>query len=130
MSDKDTVGADWRSFVEAVAAKTMEAVAAKTSNPGKPCEMVDHPDHYTRGPKVDMTEPAQSFFAGLAHDAAKRLYVTIECIEVIRHIRDMRLATAMKYVWRVAFGGKPGTDDAEDIRKAIFYLNDWLENRV
>lgn len=50
----------------------------------------------------------------------------VECIEVIRHIADMRLATAVKYIWRVAFGGK--ANDREDIEKAIWYLNDWLGN--
>lgn len=52
----------------------------------------------------------------------------IECIHVIRWIKDMRLATAVKYIWRVAFGGKE--NDREDIEKAIWYLKDWLANPV
>lgn len=52
------------------------------------------------------------------------------CIEVIRWIKDPRLFTAMKYIWRVAFGGKNGVDPKEDIKKAIWYLNDYLENDV
>lgn len=52
----------------------------------------------------------------------------IECIQVIRHVRDMRLANAMKYTWRVAFGGKG--NDREDIKKAIWYLQDWLDNPI
>lgn len=66
-------------------------------------DMVNHPPHYTRGPGI-------------------------ECIQVVRHIRDMRLANAVKYTWRVAFGGK--NDNAEDIKKAIWYLNDYLENPI
>jgi Protein of unknwon function (DUF3310) len=93
-------------------------------------DMVNHPPHYVRGPKVDMTEPAKSFAVGLAHDVAKKLWVTIECIEVIRWIKDPRLFSAMKYIWRVAFGGKAGADDRQDIQKAIWYLNDWLDNEV
>ena len=73
-------------------------------------DMVNHPQHYTRGPVV-IRGP---------------LGYRIECIEVIRHIADMRLANAMKYIWRVAFGGK--ANDREDIEKAIWYLQDWLNN--
>ena len=76
-------------------------------------DMVNHPPHYTRGPLIS------------SRGKAVRV---IECIEVIRHITDFRLATALKYVWRVAFGGKD--NDHEDIRKAIWYLNDYLDNRV
>lgn len=75
-------------------------------------DMVNHPGHYTRGPSVWIEE------------SHTRLH--IECIEVIRHITDMRLANAMKYIWRVAFGGKD--NDEQDIEKAIWYLRDWLDN--
>jgi Protein of unknwon function (DUF3310) len=75
-------------------------------------DMVNHPPHYTRGPKIDGR--------------------VIECIEVIRWILDGRLYTAMKYIWRVAFGGKTSDpqNDREDIGKAIWYLQDWLDNPV
>jgi hypothetical protein len=54
----------------------------------------------------------------------------------MRHIKDPRLATALRYLWRVAFGGKKdpkftGTQreqDEIDIGKAVWYLQDWLEN--
>lgn len=72
-----------------------------------------NPQHYKRGPTLKC-QPEQ-------HTSRK-----LECIEVIRHITDFRLATAMKYIWRVAFGGK--NNDCEDIEKAIWYLNDWLGN--
>ena len=52
--------------------------------------------------------------------------IVVECIDVIRAIADYRLAAAMKYIWRVAFGGK--ANDREDILKAIWYLNDWLNH--
>jgi hypothetical protein len=52
----------------------------------------------------------------------------VEAIDVIRHIGDSRLAAAQKYLWRVAFGGKE--NDRQDIKKAIWYLNDWLAHDV
>lgn len=77
-----------------------------------PVDMVNHPPHYTRGPVI---------YWGT-------IQMNIECIQVIRHIKDVRLATAVKYIWRVAFGGKE--NDRQDIEKAIFYLNDWLDNPI
>lgn len=74
--------------------------------------MVNSPAHYTRGPRID----------GSTTGGPR----VLECIEVIRHIHDMRLANAVKYIWRVAFGGK--ANDREDIEKAIWYLRDWLNN--
>lgn len=82
--------------------------------------MVNHPEHYTRGPSIEL--PAGKARSWNANYPDRRL--TLECIQVIRHIRDMRLANAMKYIWRVAFGGK--ANDREDIKKAIWYLQDWL----
>lgn len=66
-----------------------------------------NPQHYKRGPLVRG--------------------VRVEAIDVIREITDTRLGNAMKYVWRVGYGGK--ANDQEDIRKAIWYLNDYLKNR-
>jgi Protein of unknwon function (DUF3310) len=83
-------------------------------------DMVNHPPHYERGPEIDV----------LARDSSNVELILVKrmlsCIEVIRFIKDMRLATAMKYIWRVSFGGKE--NDREDIRKAIWYLQDWLNN--
>jgi hypothetical protein len=82
-------------------------------------DMVNHPPHYTRGPEVE----------GAVMDGGGNLIPyrhVIECIAVTRRIRDFRLATAMKYIWRVGFGGKE--DDREDIQKAVWYLRDWLEH--
>ena len=88
------------------------------------------PPHFKRGPeiKVDIT----SVISQGAHSIQR----VVNCIEVMRHIKDPRLATAFKYVWRVAFGGKrePGETrsqreiDVRDIESAIWYLQDWIDN--
>lgn len=75
-----------------------------------------NPVHYRRGPKIEVT-------VGLTS-----IERTVECIEVCRGISDFRLANAVKYLWRVGFGGKMGEDEKQDVRKAIWYLNDFLEN--
>jgi hypothetical protein len=85
-------------------------------SPTEPVDMVNHPPHYTRGPKIKVLQQG-------SWEPVERV---IECIEVIRGIKDGRLFTAMKYIWRVAFGGKD--NDREDIRKSIWYLQDWLDN--
>jgi hypothetical protein len=94
-------------------------------------DMVNHPPHYMRGPDVLVKEELNRDGTGgkwtrPTMELGRKLYVNIECIEVIRHITDYRLGTAIKYIWRVAFGGK--ADDTEDIQKAITYLKDWLEH--
>lgn len=67
-----------------------------------------NPQHYKRGPVIE-GRPT-------------------EAIEVIRHVRDARLANAFRYLWRVAFGGK--WNNREDIQKAIWYLQDWLDHPI
>lgn len=74
---------------------------------------VNHPLHYTRGPLVNYIGPE-----------GRPEKLQLEALDVIRWIQDPRLANAVKYIWRVSFGGKH--DDEEDIEKAIFYLRDWL----
>jgi hypothetical protein len=81
-------------------------------------DMVAHPPHYTRGPRL-MLHLSDRW-------SGQTIYHALECIEVIRHIPDMRLANAMKYIWRVAFGGKE--HDRQDIEKARWYLQDWLDH--
>lgn len=63
-------------------------------------DMVNHPPHYTNGPKMG----------------------ELECIEV-RHWLPSDLADAFKYVWRA--GKKDPTKFVEDLDKAYFYLEDW-----
>jgi len=70
-----------------------------------------NPQHYKNGPIIKT--PFQPDYH-------------IEAIEVIRYINDPRLANAVKYIWRVAFGGK--SNDTVDIQKAIWYLTDWLNH--
>lgn len=85
-------------------------------------DMVNHPPHYERGPWIDVD------FNGDDFTGPSKIGRVVQHIECFRYIKDPRLATAFKYLWRVAFGGKK--NDREDIEKAIFYLNDWLDNPV
>lgn len=48
----------------------------------------------------------------------------IECIDIVRH-QSFNLGCAMKYIWRADHKGKP----LEDLRKAIFYLEDEIKRR-
>lgn len=88
----------------------------------KPPDMVNHPPHYERGPVIHR-EVKELVMVGEGIAG-----IPVQHIECFRHIKDPRLATAFKYVWRVAFGGK--SDNREDIKKAIFYLQDYLDNPV
>ena len=72
-----------------------------------------NPPHYRRGPKLKI---------------ADGVWKMVECIDVVRAIPDYRLANAIRYIWRVAFGGK--WNNNEDIRKAVWYLNDFLDNPI
>ena len=45
----------------------------------------------------------------------------LEAIEVCEHL-PFNLGNAMKYLWRVGFGGKEGSDCSDDLRKAIWYI--------
>lgn len=57
------------------------------------------------------------------------LHVQVDCIDVFREFDDPRLATALKYIWRVGLaGGKPDSDPMRDIRSAIWYLEDYVHN--
>jgi hypothetical protein len=49
----------------------------------------------------------------------------IECIEVTRHFK-FNLGNAIKYIWRADFKAQP----IEDLRKAIWYLQDEITQRV
>lgn len=106
-------------------------------------DMVNHPVHYTRGPKIvctrcpDCPHMGHTFACWDLDCACHRAgheppdERILECIEVVRHIKDPRLFTAMKYIWRVAFGGKgDGSKNHEDIAKAIWYLRDYLDHEV
>ena len=63
-------------------------------------DMVNHPTHYTSHPSG------------------------IEAIEVTRHM-NFNLGNAMKYLWRA--GIKDESKTIEDLRKAVFYINDEIK---
>lgn len=48
----------------------------------------------------------------------------IECIDVVRHL-SFNIGNVIKYCWRADFKGSP----IEDLKKAIFYLQDEIKNR-
>ena len=66
-------------------------------------DMVNHPNHYTSDPSG------------------------VECIEVVRH-RNFNIGNAIKYLWRAGLKKEEGLEDRqkhiEDLKKAIFYLQD------
>lgn len=64
--------------------------------PGILHEAVNHPAHYTQHPSG------------------------VECIEVTRWM-NFNLGNAIKYIWRA---GLKGGVNLDDLRKAIWYLND------
>ncbi|QNN99749.1 hypothetical protein PBI_ROPE_91 [Mycobacterium phage Rope] len=84
------------------------------------------PPHYQRGPRVFLSD----------YETAE--FYDIQCIDVFRYMQDPRLATAFKYIWRVAFGGKAEPwdsrtqeeRDARDIKSAIWYLEDYVANPI
>lgn len=61
-------------------------------------DMVNHPPHYT------------------AHPSG------VECIQITRHM-NFNAGNALKYLWRSDL-----KNGEQDIKKAIWYLNDWLTN--
>lgn len=66
-------------------------------------EMVIHPKHYNSHPSG------------------------IECIEIVRH-HNFNTGNAIKYLWRCGLKEEEGKDimdkTIEDLRKAIFYIQD------
>lgn len=63
-------------------------------------DMVNHPTHYTSDPSG------------------------IECIQITRH-RNFNIGNAIKYLWRA--GLKNEDKDIEDLKKAVFYINDEIK---
>lgn len=45
----------------------------------------------------------------------------VECIQITRH-RNFNVGNAFKYLWRA--GLKDGNSSVQDLRKAIFYIED------
>lgn len=63
-------------------------------------EAVNHPSHYNADPSG------------------------IECIEIVRH-RNFNIGNAIKYLWRA--GLKDGNKDVQDLKKAIWYIEDEIK---
>ena len=63
-------------------------------------DMVNHPAHYTSDPSG------------------------VECIDIVRH-RNYNIGNAIKYLWRA--GLKNEDKHIEDLKKAIFYINDEIK---
>lgn len=61
-----------------------------------------------------------------SHYTTQALSCPVKCQDIRRHL-PQAVADAFKYVWR--FGSKGTPQDAEtDIRKAVWYLDDFLEH--
>ena len=60
-------------------------------------DLVNHPSHYTSDPSG------------------------VECIQITRH-RNFNVGNAIKYLWRA--GLKDGNATVQDLRKAVFYIED------
>lgn len=71
--------------------------------PKTPVDMVNHPPHYNQHPK------------------------SIECIDVVEENPYPNLANAMRYLWRVSWGGKWDSD--EDLSKAVWYIQREISRR-
>ena len=63
-------------------------------------DFVNHPLHYTSDPSG------------------------VECLEITRH-RNFNVGNAIKYLWRA--GLKDDSKTIEDLKKAVFYINDEIE---
>lgn len=63
-------------------------------------DMVNHPHHYTSDPSG------------------------VECIQIVRH-RNYNIGNAIKYLWRA--GIKNEQKHIEDLKKAVFYINDEIK---
>jgi len=67
---------------------------------------VDHPMHYNGHPSG------------------------VECIDIVRHY-NFDIGCAIKYLWRAGLKTEEGMDnlqkEVEDLKKAIWYINDHIE---
>lgn len=107
-------------------------MSSDTTNPENVEYDAVNPPHYRRGPIL-----RGSIGSAITRGNGDWEHI-VQCIEVMEHIQDPRLATAFKYLWRVAFGGKAdptsvGTQrsrDERDISSAIWYLQRWLSHPI
>lgn len=83
-------------------------------------DRVNHPAHYLNtNARIDPDEHELIEIDG-------KMWRPVECIELLRHIKDPRLAHVFVYVWRICFGGKD--DDVEDASKGSWFLKDFVEH--
>lgn len=86
---------------------------------------ISRPDDLTRGEPVDPTVPKPDM---VEHPPHYNQHPTgIECITIIEENPFLNLGNAMKYLWRVSWGGKG--DDREDLEKAIWYIKREISRR-
>jgi hypothetical protein len=50
----------------------------------------------------------------------------IECIEITRHL-NFNIGNAIKYLWRAGLKGGDKEKHVEDLKKAVWYINDQIE---
>ena len=60
-----------------------------------------------------------------SHYQGMGIRVTLRPIDITRQLPGP-LSNAVKYVWRA--GQKAGTPGSKDLAKAMWYLQDWMEN--
>lgn len=84
----------------------MKKIEGEGIKPSIKYDNVNHPEWYTKHPSG------------------------IECIEVTRHY-CFSVGNAIKYLWRAGLKREEGLEDKEkeieDLRKAIWYINDRIE---
>lgn len=68
-------------------------------------DIINHPPHY----------------AGLP--------ASVECIDITRHL-PFSLGNAVKYLWRAGKKGGSKHKQAEDLRKAVWYIRDFIDHPV
>lgn len=91
-----------RSCITDKVERNIEAVSEELNKIIKPEHRVNHPSYYQ--------DPSG-----------------VECITVARY-RDFNIGNALKYLWRAGLKKEEGISDIdkqiEDLKKAIFYIND------
>lgn len=93
-SGSDSISA---SFVFDPLIDAMEERYSKSTEETPEHDPVHSPEHYTSDPSG------------------------VECIDITRH-RNFNIGNAFKYLWRA--GRKDGATDIEDLRKAVWYIED------
>ena len=105
------------------------------SNFCTPCNRKDERNVYYKLVKQcepkDMEQKAEINVDNVNHPAHYNSHPSgIECIEIARH-HNFNIGNAIKYLWRAGLKSEKGMEDAdkqvEDLRKAIFYINDEIE---